>query len=263
MILFNKKIHKKFTEKNLKIITGLNNLNVDQIIEISSAADIAGATYLDIAANPLIIREIKKHTLLPICVSSISLKDLYHSAVEGIDAIEIGNYDYFYTNKIALSQQHILGIAKEALKLFPELDICVTIPYNLSIKQQVCLSLELEKLGIQIIQTESKKVKRLQSYSSITELIEKAAPVLSSTYAISKAVSIPVIASSGVESILSSLALLYGASGVGVGQSVKNHENVLMKSIYMREIIISIQKKRIISTSNIVVSDRNYSSLIV
>eukprot|EP00171_Calliarthron_tuberculosum_P000260 IDg260t1 len=49
------------------------------------------------------------------------------------------------------------------------------------------------------------------------------APVLSSTYAISKAVSIPVIASSGVESILSSLALLYGASGVGVDDWVELH----------------------------------------
>jgi hypothetical protein len=247
----------------LKIIAGLSNLKVNQIIEIANAADIAGATYLDIVANSLILREVKKHTQLPICVSSISLKDLYNCVVEGVDAIEIGNYDYFYTNKIALSRKHVMNIAKEALKLFPGLDICVTIPYHLSLEEKVYLSVELEKIGINIIQTESVKAKNAQNYSSMTQLIKEAAPVLSSTYAISQAVSIPVIASSGVNSVVSSLAVLYGASGVGVCTSLKKYENVLMKSVYIREILISMQKKSIISTSNMILSSQNYTSSIV
>lgn len=236
-------------KKNLKIITGLNNFSVDQIIEIVNAADIAGVTYLDIAANPRIVKEVKKHTNLPICVSSISLKDLYYSAIAGADLIEIGNYDFFYQQGIFLSRQHILSLARNALNLFPGFDICVTIPYTLSLNDQIDLSCQLENLGVQILQTESLKIKSEIENLNLTQLINMASPVLSSTYAISKVVKVPVIAASGINYILASLAMLYGASGIGLSTSIINCYKSCDKFNYMKEIMKSLEVNNKINTS--------------
>eukprot|EP00953_Heterococcus_sp_UTEX-ZZ885_P012563 7205-Heterococcus_DN1.PRE.2 len=50
--------------------------------------------------------------------------------------------------------------------------------------------------------------------------IERAAPALAATYAISRAVSIPVMTSSGVSEVTAAMALAAGAKGVGVGSAV-------------------------------------------
>lgn len=198
---------------------------------------------------------------MPVCVSSINLEDLYLSAVEGVDMIEIGNYDIFYQQGIFLSKQYILNLAKEALNLFNGLDICVTIPYTLSLNEQIQLSCQLESLGIQVLQTEGIKIQPVLKYNTLTELINNSLPVLSSTYAISKSVKIPVIAASGVNCSIASLAMLYGASGIGIGSSVINCSNSFSKCIYIAEIFNSIHSKKTISCDNIVSSTENCSSL--
>lgn len=176
--------------------------------------------------------------------------------------IEIGNYDIFYNQGIFLSKQYILNLAKQALKLFNGLDICVTIPYTLSLNEQIQLSCQLEFLGIQVVQTEGLKIQSSIKYNKLTEAIDTSLPVLSSTYAISKAVTIPVIAASGINCSIASLAVLYGASGIGIGTSVINCSNALSKFIYISEIFNSINSKRIISNGNRVSSTENCSSLL-
>jgi len=175
--------------------------------------------------------------------------------------LEIGNYDIFYKQGIFLSKQYILNLAKEAIKLFNGLDICVTIPYTLSLNEQIQLSCQLESLGIKVLQTEGLKIKSITEYNNITELINTSLPVLSSTYAISKTVKIPVIAASGVNCAIASLAILYGASGIGIGTSVVNCSNSLSKFLYISEIVNSINSNKIISDYNIVSSIENLSSL--
>ncbi len=177
--------------------------------------------------------------------------------------LEIGNYDIFYKQGIFLSQQYILNLAKEARNLFNDLDICVTIPYTLSLNEQIQLSCQLEFLGIQVLQTEGLKIQSPVKYNKLTELINISLPVLSSTYAISKAVKIPVIAASGVNCSIASLAMLYGASGIGIGNSVINCSNSLSKFIYISEIFNSINSNNIILNDNIISSTQNCSSLFV
>jgi len=176
--------------------------------------------------------------------------------------LEIGNYDIFYNQGIFLSKEYILNLAKEAIKLFNGLDICVTIPYTLSLNEQIQLSCQLEFLGIQVLQTEGLKIQSDSKCNKLTELINAALPVLSSTYAISQAVKIPVIAASGVNCSIASLAMLYGASGIGIGNSVINCSNSLSKFIYISEIFNSINAKNIISDDNRVYSTHNCSSLL-
>ena len=246
----------------MKIITGINNFNLGQVVEIAKAADIAGATYIDIAANRMVIREVKKATNLPICISSISLQDLYNASLEGIDIIEIGNYDYLYKNQIVFSHKQIVNLAKEAIKLFPNIDICVTIPHTLCINEQVYLSCQLEHLGIKILQTEGVSIQSCIKPSSMTEFISQAYPSLSATYAISQAVKVPIIASSGVNLVSASLAILYGASGVGISTSVKNCINTHAKSVYIQEILKSIKEKKTISPSYYLSSIENVNNLV-
>ena len=216
---------------------------------------------MDITADVGILKEVKQYTNLPVCVSSISLLDLYHCATEGVDLIEIGNYDYFYSNNIQLSPQQIFNLAVESRKLFSGLSICVTVPGFLSLKDQILLSKSLEDIGIQQIQTESIKPRSFSYDLSLSNLIDRALPVLSSTYAISSSVNIPVVASSGINSILASLAILYGASGVGVSTAINNYSSLLMKSIYIQELYTSMNSHKILSSNNFMSSIYNSSGL--
>lgn len=252
MCLFNNQTAQIFTNKKFKIITGLNNLNILQIMYMLNIANIANVSYVDVASNFLLVREVKKYTKLPICVSSINLKELNDCVVEGSGLIEIGNYDYFYKNDIVLSEKHIIKIVKQALFLFPKVPVCVTIPYFLSIKQKMNLSIQLEQLGVSILQTENVRCNIIidNNFLSVTSLIKVALPVLSSAYVISKVVSIPIIASSGVNSLLSSLTLLCGASGIGVGTLIRRCSDNFKGIVYAQEVKQSMRKIVLISSSN-------------
>lgn len=252
MFLLDNQIARTSVKKKFKIITGLSNLDIVQIMYMLNIANTIDVSYIDVASNFLLVREIKKYTKLPICVSSINLKELYKCILEGLSLIEIGNYDYFYENDIVLSEKYILKIAEQVLCLFPKVPVCVTMPYFLSVKQKITLSIKLEQLGVSMLQTENmcfNSIVRNHSLS-ITYLIKIALPVLSSTYIMSKFVSIPIIASSGVNSLLSSLVLLCGASGVGVGTFIKKCSYDLTGMVYAQEVKQSMRKKILISSSN-------------
>lgn len=64
-------------------------------------------------------------------------------------------------------------------------------------------------------------------------LIEKAAPTLAATAAISNAVRIPTMAASGISSLTAPLALAAGAAGVGVGSAVNklNSEVAMLAAV--------------------------------
>ena len=163
--------------------------------------------------------------------------------MEGVDLLEVGNYDIFYHSRYFLSKQHILHLAKEVCRIFPSLDVCVTIPCILSLQEQLDLACQLEHIGVQALQTEGLKIKTDHSIISLTELINLSVPVLSTTYAISEAVSIPVIASSGMNIITATLATCYGASAVGMGYSIKSCKDKFTRYEYIKEVIDSIVVK--------------------
>lgn len=55
----------------VKIISGLNNFNRDQVLAVVNAAEQGGATFVDIAADPDLIGRVRQQTHLPICVSAV------------------------------------------------------------------------------------------------------------------------------------------------------------------------------------------------
>ena len=143
------------------------------------------------------------------------------------------------------------------------LDICVTIPYSLSAIEQIQLTSILEDIGIQILQTESLKLRLDLNKISLTELLNLSFPVLSFTYIISKAVKLLIIASSGMNSIVSSLAVLYSVSGIGVGSLVANCSNLLSKYRYIKESIYSLRGVNMKSCISIASSMQVCNSILV
>ena len=65
-------ILKPFLDKNaFKVISGLTNFDEELVTDVARAATEGGASHIDIACSPALVRAAKAVTHLPICVSSI------------------------------------------------------------------------------------------------------------------------------------------------------------------------------------------------
>lgn len=203
----------------LKIITGLTNFDCDRVSTIARAADLGGATFLDIAADPDLVRQVKTITSLPVCVSAINPEQFLPAVAAGADLIEIGNFDAFYAQGLRFDANDVLELTRQTRSLLPDIPLSVTVPHILELDQQVQLAEALVAAGANIIQTEG-GTSSCPTHAGIMGLIEKATPTLAATYAISQAVAVPVLCASGLSSVTVPMAIAAGASGVGVGSAV-------------------------------------------
>lgn len=258
MHLLNTNLYDSFiNRKVIKVICGLQNTNIVNIIQVVKAAELAGATYIDIVANTKIVSIIKSLTYLPICVSSINPIDLYNCSLMGADIVELGNFDVFYDKNIQFSQEYILNLADETRSLIPDKDICVTIPHTLNLYEQVSLARSLENIGINIIQTEGYNSKiniqsNLNKYINIkvdfdvlSQATHYSAATLSSTLLITSNVDIPVITASSLNDLSSIIAFNYGASGIGIGSCINSMHNIYDMSDLLSEIKYSINNSSV------------------
>lgn len=255
MNLFNDSLKQAFQSKTaLKVIAGIDNTNVSQVIKIAKASQLANATYLDIAANVKLVKLIKSFSNLPICVSSVDPIDMYNCISSGADLVELGNYDSFYKKGIYLNSDQILALFKEVRLLLPSIDICVTIPYYLDVFEQIHLAKKLDLLGANIIQTEGMaNISYIQSTSNVCNISfshspNSFIPSLLSTYILSNVTKVPILASSGFKNITSSVVKFYGASGVGISSSCK--QNVTIASM-LKYIIQTSESLPLISSKEV------------
>ncbi|ELR99145.1 DUF561 domain-containing protein [Gloeocapsa sp. PCC 73106] len=207
------------TKKALKIISGLNNFDYERVAMIAKAAEIGGATFIDIAADPHLVAQIRQITTLPICVSAVEPQLLAEAAQAGADLLEIGNFDCFYAQGRYFSATEVLELTKATKNLVPNLTLSVTVPHILALDEQVALAETLVAHGADLIQTEGGTSSNPQ-HPGVLGLIEKASPTLAAAYSISRAVSVPVLCASGLSEVTVPLAIAAGASGVGVGSAV-------------------------------------------
>lgn len=203
----------------LKVISGLNNFDVQNVIAVVKAAEIGGATFVDIAADPELVKRVKQVVSLPVCVSAVEPEKLLQAVVAGADLVEIGNFDSFYSQGIRFEAEEVLAITKETRRLLPEITLSVTVPHILKLDEQVELAEALVNAGADIIQTEGSNSSK-PVHSGTLGLIEKAAPTLAAAYEISRVVSVPVLCASGISNVTAPLAIATGAAGVGVGSAV-------------------------------------------
>ncbi|XP_008798305.2 uncharacterized protein ycf23-like [Phoenix dactylifera] len=226
-------------KRALKIISGLQNFDKDSVASVVIAAEKGGATHVDIACDPELVKLALNLTSLPICVSSVD-PVAFPAAVEaGAQMVEIGNYDCFYEMGIQFSSDQILKLTRETKKILPSITLSVTVPHTLSLPDQVKLAELLEQEGADIIQTEGGKCSN-PSKPGILGLIEKAAPTLAAAYSISRAVKIPVMCSSGLSAVTAPMAITAGAAGVGVGSAVNKLNDVIAMIAEVKSIADSL-----------------------
>ncbi len=203
----------------LKVISGLNNFDARNVAAVVTAAELGGATFVDIAADLELIKLAKSLTKLPICVSAVEPEKFVMAVAAGADLIEIGNFDSFYAQGRKFAAEEVLALTKETRALLPDVTLSVTVPHNLTLDKQVQLAEDLVQLGADIIQTEGGASSK-PAHGGTLGLIEKAAPTLAAAYEISRAVSVPVLCASGISNVTAPLATAAGAAGVGVGSAV-------------------------------------------
>lgn len=224
----------------LKVIIGLDNFNLGDTVRKVQSAERAGATYVDIAANVQILREVKSISSIPICVSSINIDELIACFFAGADILEVGNFDIFHTKGLNFSKEQIFNLAKDLRVKLPEACICVTIPHKLSLNDQILLAIQLEKIPIDLIQTEGYSSHNNQSENHLLYSISNASSSLSSTYVFSKYISIPIISSSGINPLTAPIAISYGASGVGIGSFFNLSSSSFLRSKNIGSVVYSI-----------------------
>lgn len=226
-----------FTNRNaLKVISGLQNFNFENVAAVVQAADQGGATFVDIAADPGLVKLAKSLTDLPICVSAVDPQALYDAVQSGADLVEIGNYDSFYVTGRTFSFEEVLDLTRQTRTLLPETTLSVTVPHTLPLDQQVELAVALVQAGADMIQTEGGTSSQ-PTHPGTLGLIEKAAPTLAAAYEISQAVDVPVLCASGLSSVTLPMAIAAGASGVGVGSAINQLNSPIAMVAAVRSLV--------------------------
>lgn len=235
---------KDFRQKRaLKIISGLQNFNKENVASVITAADKGGATHVDIACDPELVKLALSLTSLPICVSSVDPSAFLAAVEAGATMVEIGNYDSFYEMGRLFTPDEILKLTKETKEIVPSVPLSVTVPHTLSLPEQAKLAELLEEEGVDIIQTEGGKCSS-PSKPGVLGLIEKATPTLAAAYAISRAVKIPVLCSSGLSAVTAPMAITAGAAGVGVGSAINRLDNMVAMIAEVRSIADALASQK-------------------
>ncbi len=233
----NFQLQQAFARRNaLKVISGLNNLDRSRVLPVVRAATAGGATFLDIAASPDLVREVKDLTDLPVCVSAVEPELFVASVNAGADLIEIGNFDSFYALGRRFEADEVLALTRQTRALLPEITLSVTVPHILPLDEQVRLAEALVSEGADIIQpvggTGSRPV-----HAGVLGLIEKAAPTLAAAREISRAVSVPVLCASGLSDVTAPMAIAAGAAGIGIGSAINQLDNEVAMVAAVRSIV--------------------------
>ncbi len=228
------------TSSALKIISGLTNLNRQNVADVVKAAQQGGATFVDIAANADLVRLVKSLIDLPVCVSAVDPAQFVSAVDAGADLIEIGNFDAFYAQGRRFEGPEVLALTKQTRSLLPNTTLSVTVPHILTLDAQVQLAEALVAAGADIIQTEG-GMSSAPTHSGILGLIEKAAPTLAAAHAISHAVQVPVLCASGISDVTAPMALAAGAAGVGVGSAIHKLNDPLAMVAVVRSLVEAMQ----------------------
>eukprot|EP00271_Cylindrocystis_brebissonii_P021560 TRINITY_DN7784_c0_g1_i1.p1 TRINITY_DN7784_c0_g1~~TRINITY_DN7784_c0_g1_i1.p1 ORF type:complete len:362 (+),score=52.85 TRINITY_DN7784_c0_g1_i1:105-1088(+) len=238
-----------FTEgRGFKVISGLHNFNSESVAAVVAAAEAGGATHVDIACDPELVRLALSLTKLPVCVSAVE-PELFVPAVEaGAHMVELGNFDGFYKSGRVFSAAEVLDLTIRTRELLPSVVLCVTVPHTLPLVEQVQLAEELAAAGADLIQTEG-GTSSDPSASGIQGCIQKAVPTLAAAHAISRAVRIPVLCASGLTDITVPMAIAAGAAGVGIGSAINKLNDSLAMVAAVRSISLAVETSQRSSTT--------------
>ncbi|MEB3232614.1 MAG: DUF561 domain-containing protein, partial [Leptolyngbyaceae bacterium] len=115
----------------LKVISGLTNFDPAKVTAIVRAAELGGATFVDIAASADLVRLVRPLTHLPICVSAVDPEQFLPAVAAGANLIEIGNFDAFYAAGRRFEAEEVLALTHQTRSLLPHIPLSVTVPHIL------------------------------------------------------------------------------------------------------------------------------------
>ena len=132
----------------------LNNL--ENVAKFARAAQTARASAIDIPCDKQAFDMARKYSKLPLFASSIHPFEILNAVKYGVDAIEIGNFNNYYSKAQAYNAFQIYDIVLETLGLINDYDVfvSVTIPGYILIEDQVLLAKKLQLLGVDLIHIE-------------------------------------------------------------------------------------------------------------
>lgn len=225
----------------IKVIAGIANFDLNNILTVVRAASHAGAAAVDVAARPDIVEAVRKNTELTVFASCIQPQNLLKAVESGADVVELGNYDALYDEGLFFTGDEVLKLAEQTMQLVQSHAlVSVTLPGHLSIDTQINMANRLAEMGVDMIQTEGAS-RALTAQPQIKPLThqEKGSITLSNTRALVQAVSTPIMSASGIglENIVQ--AFEAGASAVGVGSAV----NKLATEADMIEVLVQMVSK--------------------
>lgn len=229
--------------KAVKIISGIDNFDINKVRNVIEAATQGGAHAVDICCNKEIFDMAREITHLPIFVSSVDSSELVMAAEWGADAIELGNYDALTRAGKTISSEDVWNIARETKSMLNGKDVffCVTIPGHISITEQIELAHKLESLHIDLIQTEGSLTNHHHS-TGVMGLMETAMKSMANTMELSTNVETPIMTASGISGKTAAMAFASGASAIGIGSAVNKCDSLISMIATVRNIMDSTSK---------------------
>lgn len=229
-------------KRAVKIIAGIDNFDSEKVKKVVKAAEAAGASAVDICADPDIISMVREITSLPLFVSSIVPEELAHAVALGADAIELGNFDALYKKGCAFTSNQVLNLVKRTIELTLDTKpfFCVTIPGELEISEQISLARELEALGVNLIQTEGHFSS--EPSNGVRGLVERAELTLSNTIELARNIDLPIMTATGINPTTASLAFASGASAIGCGSCVNKLDSEISMVAVSRSLVEIAEK---------------------
>lgn len=208
----------------VKIIAGIDNTNLSEVITVVKAAEKGHAAAVDICAQADVVSAVlNTRPEIAIFASSVNPDELATAVKLGADIAELGNFDALYKEGVFFSAQQVLELAKETRALLPASTLfSVTIPGHLSVESQKNLARSLEALNVNFIQTEG--ATQLLSKEAGVKLLsasEKEALTLHNTQMLSTVTELPLITASGLTPSTVQLAFENGASAIGIGSYIR------------------------------------------
>lgn len=227
----------------IKVIAGIDNFDAESVRNVVSAAEMGGASAVDICYNEEIINMVREMTSLPVFVSSIVPEELANAVRLGADAIEVGNFDALYRKGQRVSADEVLNIVNETLRLLDgrRTFICVTVPGHIEISEQISLAMKLEEMGIDLIQTEGAATVNTKE-AGARGLLQTAEVSISNTIELVRNTSVPVMTASGITTTTAPMAFASGASAIGVGSCVNKLNSTIAMVAVVKSLVESVSR---------------------
>ena len=222
-------------KRALKVISGINNFDMERVEMIISSAIEAKATAIDVAAKKEILEMANKMIMesnsdIMLMASSIIPMELVEAVkLYNVDAIELGNFDALYKEGVTMSSLDIINLVSETLALLEdsrsEILFSVTIPGSLEISEQISLARKLEEMGIDLIQTEGFVSEVNRELEGSRAWLNRAELTISNTLELSRNIELPIMTSSNINTITAQFAFAAGASAIGCGSCINRLES--------------------------------------